>query len=297
MPLQLRADTNLAAFACAPATRGVVAWNSHTPAGAIEVRAGERSEWFTPWLPLASWESDKRRSHSPPDGSVHIDIDTIISERPFTSVEVRCDPVCDAIALATPYGDGARLSAYPSEDSHDLLVPERTQYVVEGVRTWCSAASTSMLLAYHARRMMHDAWNLDVASVAARVYDEAYAGTGNWTFNMALAGALGLRGIVAYLRDFEHARRFIRAALPLAISYSWNAAELPGAPLDHSAGHIAVLRGFTSKGDPILNDPASPEVRMIYPRHALERLWTGHGGVAYIIAPRDRTDLLELANA
>lgn len=297
MPVALAESTGTAAFTCAPATSAVVSWNCAANDGALEVRVGDAQHWFTQRMPLARWSVSARRSHSPREAGVHIDIDTIVSDSPFTRVDVQSDRECTAIALSTPFADGERASRYHSEDAHDLLVPERTQYVVEGVRTWCSAASTSMLLAYHARRMMHDAWNLDVATVAARVRDDAYSGTGNWTFNTALAGALGLRGFVAHLRDFEHARRFIRAALPLAISYSWTGDELPGAPIEHSEGHIAVLRGFTSKGDPILNDPAAPGVCVTYPRAALERLWTRHGAIAYVIAPADRTDLLELANA
>ena len=295
MPLQIAESTSAAAFCCAPATRAVVSWNCAAEDGALEVRVGDDARWFTPRLPLAAWSAHGRRSFSPREAGVQIEIDTIVSEQPFTRIEVQSDRACTAIAMTTPFAGAERTSIYPSEDAHDLLVPERTQYVVEGVRTWCSAASTSMLLGYHARRMMHGAWNLDVATVAARVRDDAYEGTGNWTFNMALAGALGLRGVVAYLRDFEHARRFIRAAIPLAISYAWNGDELPGAPIEHSEGHIAVLRGFTSKGDPILNDPAAAGVRVTYPRAALERLWTRHGAIAYIVAPADRTDLLELA--
>ena len=275
---------------CAPAQRAVVSWNSASPAGTIEVRPHDDGGALCDWLPLATWAPGARRSFSPAAGGVRIDTDVIVSERPFSALAVRMSGAApDALALATPF-PAQRSSAYPGEDSHDLLVPERSQYAREGERGWCSAASTSMLLGYYARRLLNDAWNLDVPTVAAAVFDGAYNGTGNWTFNMALAGSLGLRAFVAYLHDFEHARRLIRLGVPLAISYSWREGELDGAPIAQSDGHLAVLRGFTTTGDPILNDPAAAAIRVTYPRAQLEPLWTRGGGVAYVVVPPDRAD-------
>jgi hypothetical protein len=77
----------------------------------------------------------------------------------------------------------------------------------------------------------------------------------------------------------------IERNIPLVLSYAWAAGELPGAPLEHSAGHLAVLCGFTGNGDCAMNDPAAPRVRVVYPRAALERLWQRNGAIAYVIAP------------
>ncbi|MBV8531779.1 MAG: C39 family peptidase, partial [Candidatus Eremiobacteraeota bacterium] len=107
----------------------------------------------------------------------------------------------------------------------------------------------------------------------------------NWSFNVAFSGRLGLRAVVAHLRGLDHAQRLIERNLPLAISYSWGAGELPGAPLDHSDGHLVVLRGFTRNGDCAINDPAAPNVRVVYPRSAVERIWQRNNGVAYVVAP------------
>jgi hypothetical protein len=60
---------------------------------------------------------------------------------------------------------------------------------------------------------------------------------------------------------------FIDAGLPVAISVSWNAGELPGAPLEHSEGHLLVVHGVDGEH------------------------------VAYLVAPRTRTaELVALAN-
>ena len=34
-----------------------------------------------------------------------------------------------------------------------------------------------------------------------------------------------------------------------------------------------------------MNDPAAPNVRVVYPRGALERIWQRNEGVAYVVAP------------
>ena len=103
--------------------------------------------------------------------------------------------------------------------------------------------------------------------------------------DIASVKVLSLRAVVAHLRNLDHAQRLIERNLPVAISYSWRDGELPGAPLEHSDGHLAVLCGFTSTGDCAVNDPAAPNVRVVYPRSVVERIWQRNGGAAYVIAP------------
>jgi hypothetical protein len=137
-----------------------------------------------------------------------------------------------------------------------------------------------------------------VSEVAAGVFDHAYDGTGNWTFAIAYAGLCGLAGAAAYLRDLTTIEHFIAAGLPVAVSISWQTGALPGAPLDHSAGHILVVRGFDEHGNPIVNDPAQPAIRHVYDRAPFARCWLDHGGVALLVAPPARCDdLVRCANA
>jgi hypothetical protein len=124
-----------------------------------------------------------------------------------------------------------------------------------------------------------------VEETAMAVMDRAYNGTGNWAFNTAFSGSLGLRATVAYLQNLDHAARLIERNVPVVISYSWREGELPGAPLPHSDGHLVVLRGFTENGDCAINDPAAHGVRVVYPRRAIEAIWQRNNGVAYVIAP------------
>jgi len=234
----------------------------------------------TMWLPHARWSATGRHSYSAKDRDVVIETDVITAAQPFDGIEVSAAQVqFDYLALATPNFNPA--PSPPSRGAIELDVPMRSQYFTEHERGWCSPATLCMLHAF---------WGIErsVEETARAVFDGAYNGTGNWAFNMAYSGALGLRGSVAYLRNLSHAEAFLAAGVPLGISYSWRGDELPGAPLKHSDGHLAVLRGLTDDGDCIMNDPAAAEIRVIYPRRAIESIWSRNKGVAFVVAPPER---------
>ena len=48
-------------------------------------------------------------------------------------------------------------------------------------------------------------------------------------------------------------------------------------------------------GDCAINDPAAPNVRVVYPSAAIESIWQRNEGVAYVIAPNgiDYASVLE----
>jgi hypothetical protein len=259
-----------------PVRGGVLSWNTYAPAGRIEFRLLRAHSPATDWLDYAQWQPSGAKSFSPSHQGVDVDVDVLTAEQPFDGIEVRAREVeFNLVAFSSPAG--ARASLPYARNALILDVPARGQYV-DGERGWCSPASLSMIHAYHGI-------DRSVAQTARAVFDRAYNGTGNWAFNVAFSGSLGLRGVVAHLRNLDHAQRLIESSLPLAISYSWGSGELPGAPLDHCDGHLVVLCGFTADGDCAINDPAAPNVRVVYPRAALERIWQRNDGIAYVVAP------------
>jgi hypothetical protein len=259
-----------------PVRGGVLSWNTYAPAGRIEFRLLRAHAPGTDWLDYAQWQPSGAKSFSPTHQGVNVDVDVLTAEQPFDGIEVRAREVeFNLVAFSSPGGVHASLPY--ARDALILDVPARGQYA-DGERGWCSPASLSMIHAYHGI-------DRSVAQTARAVFDRAYNGTGNWALNVAFSGSLGLRGVVAHLRNLDHAQRLIESNLPLAISYSWGSGELPGAPLDHCDGHLVVLCGFTADGDCAINDPAAPNVRVVYPRAALERIWQRNDGIAYVIAP------------
>jgi len=268
---------SLATLTFEPAREGVLSWNSFSESGTIAFRLLRAHMPATPWLQHMEWSPEGRLSFSPQHEDVRVEVDVIKSTQPFDGIEVRARGVeFNAIAFATPARAHTSLPYFGQ--ARILDVPARSQYVVEGERGWCSPTALSMLNAYFGI-------DYDVPATARAVFDRAYNGTGNWSFNVAFSGALGLRAAVVYLSNLDHAQRLIDAGIPIAISYSWSGSELPGAPIEHSDGHLVVLRGFTANGDCAINDPAAPNVRVVYPRTAIERIWQRSNGVAYVVAP------------
>jgi hypothetical protein len=256
---------------------GVLSWNALDPEGILEFRLLRAHAPATRWLPYARWEPGGSTSYNAEGDGVRVDVDVIASNLPFDGIDVRAVDV-DLRLIAFSSARPAADSLPYARDAYILDVPASSQYIVENERGWCSPASLSMIHAYHGI-------DVSVERTAREVFDRAYNGTGNWSFNVAYSGRLGLRGVVAHLGNFDVAQRLIERNLPLVLSYSWSAGELPGAPLESSAGHLAVLRGFTGDGDCAVNDPAAPNVRVVYPRAALERIWQRSGAIAYVVAP------------
>ncbi len=271
----------------APAREAVVSWNTRAAQGALELRVRRADGALSGWLPYVEWNARGRRSLCGSDGVAAIELDVVRTPSPLAALEVRASVSLDALAVSVPPAREPR-----GGTARELLVDvrPRSQYLRAHPeqRGWCSPASLAMLLAHWGRI-------LTTAEVAKRVRDDAYGGAGNWAFNAALAGALGLRSAVVHLRDLLHAAAFLEAGVPLALSFSWRAGELPGAPLEHSDGHLAVLIGFDAQGDPVLNDPAQPALRVRYPHGAFERAWLAHGGIAYALAPPGRAAFAALA--
>jgi Peptidase_C39 like family len=261
-----------------PARGGVLSWNTHAPSGRISFRLLRARQPASDWLDHAQWQPTGAKSFSPQHEGTRVDVDVLRTSQPFDGIEVRARDVhFELLAFSSPLR--CRASLPYARDAFILDVPALSQYV-EGFdeRGWCSPASLAMIHAYHGI-------GAGVPETAREVFDRAYNGTGNWSFNVAYSGRLGLRGVVAHLSNLDHAQRLIERNLPVALSYSWRDGELPGAPLPQSDGHLAVLCGFTGSGDCAINDPAAPNVRVVYPRAAVEHVWQRNDGIAYVVAP------------
>jgi len=262
---------------CEPAREAIVSWNTRAASGELYIQLLRAHQPDGSWLPYAHWSATGRHSFSAKDGDTVIETDVLRTQRPFDGVRIHAKGVeFHRVALATPLRNAP---SNPAGTPIELDVPARSQYVNDE-RGWCSPASLSMVHAFFGA-------DHDVASTARAIFDGAYNGTGNWAFNVAFSGELGFQAVVGYLRNLEHAREFLECGVPVIMSYSWRSGELPGAPLEHSDGHIVVLRGFDAKGNCLINDPAQNAVRVAYPREAIERIWMRNKGISYIVAPPD----------
>jgi len=133
------------------------------------------------------------------------------------------------------------------------------------------------------------AFALASGTTAGTQLDKGGNGAGNWPFNTAYASYFGLESEVTQLHSLAEAEQFIKAGIPLVASIAFNPGKLDGFFFKSTNGHLMVIVGFTGTGDPIVNDPASPDdatVRHVYDRAQFEDAWmTATGGIVYLIHP------------
>lgn len=283
----------------------VPSWIARTPAGTwitIHVQARVSGAW-TDWYRLGVWASNDtvdRHSYageSDGDGTVYTDTvllrDAADAARISVSLYTEDDavtPTVSRLALAlADTGAGARSARGGEAWGVDWDVPERSQMEFAAGEAWCSPTSTSMILAWHAEAEGRSDWDVSVPTAADGTWDHVYEGNGNWPFNTAYAGALGLRGEVGWFDSLADLEPWIATGHPVALSVAWDAGELDNAPISSTNGHLIVLRGFEADGDAVVNDPAAPSdssVTRVYDRDQLENVWMGgSGGIAYLIWP------------
>ena len=308
------------------ADQAIASWNLDPGrAAVVEISARMVGGDWHPWLPLAEWgAAGRRRSVSTPPSSAgaapSVDTDVLMAAdgAPFDAVRLRITleeapeghPLhLAAVSFSAPdhrpgnpeapgspgpsaalAGAAARLRplsqrAYPARDD-----------LGGGGPVWCSPTSLTMVM---------DAWEVEIPEsadeapdgadprvpwVAREAYDAPYDGTGNWSFNAAVAGGLGLAAVVTRLGSLDDARTLTAAGIPLITSIRFaDRAELAGADYDAPTGHLVVVRGLTPEGDVLVADPANPggEAGLrTYAREEFDAVWARSRRTAYLVTPR-----------
>lgn len=282
-----------------PCDRFVASLNPEPfPVGAglrLSLRLREGEGW-SPWAPLGVIGSgrDLPRSESCAGGNLKVSEDLLQTSAPSAEVELRLEveagemggsPVLRRLTLVGWRADeplGAPEEPLREAWGVTLELPERSQRALapELVERACSPTSLSMLLAFHGR-------DLEPAEVARRVHDAGAKIYGNWSFNVALAGELGLRAAVRRWRDLRRIEEEIAAGRPLVISHRYEEGELSDTPLARTSGHLIAVVGFSETGDLVVHDPAADPargeaVRRVYRRDEVRRTWLEKGsGIAY----------------
>lgn len=304
----------------------VASWQAETPGRtwvSIDVRARTADGRVSDWSRFAAWaETDAEiRRHTvanPEDPIGRVEVDTWIAgaddvsgwqlriglHRPAGETDT---PIVSGLGAVASRLDGAGPRSQAVAGAVLVDVPRYSQmthrgHLVDfggGGEAWCSAASTAMVLEHYGVGPSHEelavvqrelgAEHQDAAVdlTALRVYDDAYRGTGNWSFNTAWAANRAGSAFVTRLPDLAATEPYLAAGIPLILSVRYGDGELAGAPAVWTSGHLLVLVGFTSDGQPVVNDPAADSndgVRLVYDRAELEQAWAdGSGGITYVI--------------
>lgn len=168
--------------------------------------------------------------------------------------------------------------------------PQKAQGNYPNGKVLCSPTCLSMSLGYWAQELRDPSVDADVPELEKLTWDPIYDGAGNWSYNVAAAGAKP--GMVAYahrLSDITDLERWIGAGVPVVTSVSWYL--LHGQEIkDDENGHLVVLVGFDRDGDPVFNDPGDrKQMRKTYKRGDFKRAWDYSKRTVYLIYPESHS--------
>lgn len=298
-------------------TEAIASWNASTPGGSwveIQFRAQYGTRW-SKWYSLGIWASDDStiQRHSvklqgDTDGFVAVDTFVSSNKKETTNKFQLKLRLFSADGTSTPsirnasvaYSTAAPKSANAPTGNPALWdtlvdIPECSQMVYpDGGEVWCSPTSTSMVLGHWSQGGEDpNSCETRVRAAVDGVYDWIYDGHGNWPFNTAYAAAQGYEAYVARFSSLEKAEEFVKKGVPVVVSFAWGKNDLTGAAISSSNGHLAVIVGFDTQGNPIINDPAAAtdaDVQRTYQRSEFEPLWLEtSGGTVYLIYPQGTT--------
>lgn len=143
----------------------------------------------------------------------------------------------------------------------------------------CSPVSLTMALHYLGVPV-------PVSDVMQGVFDPVAGIYGNWVFNAAYAGRLGLESYVRRFASLEELEDFIAPDCLVLASIGYKKGALSGAAVEETPGHLVLIRGFGG-GKILASDPAAPsarEVNRAYDAREFADAWLKNKkGVAYIV--------------
>ncbi|MEJ0089994.1 MAG: C39 family peptidase [Limisphaerales bacterium] len=284
----------------------IVSWNATAPAGTfLKIEACAIStNHTTKFYALGNWSLDNKvfprtsiRGQKDADGRV--DTDTLDLSQPADAAQIRitlsgtngAQPSLKFLGVSFSNTKVSPTMRPPNRAAWGKIIPtpEHSQHGHSNAKGWCSPTSLSMALSRWAEVLNRPEMDLTVPQVAAAVFDDDYAGTGNWPFNTAFAGSFkGMKSYVTRFDDLSEVEDWIAAGIPVILSARWDWL-LPGRPLDND-GHLIVCIGFTENGDVVINDPATrlekgESVRRIYKRADVIHSWTKSHNTVYLVFP------------
>ena len=288
-----------------PFNEAVLSWNVDAPPGTgieteIQVQIGEsKSRWYN----MGRWSQDallfpRESVKGQKDEDGNVETDTLVLKIPAKNFQLRLTLKPDSagtlpnikflgVSLIETKAVDDPLAPLKSVWGKEIVVPGKSQSGYPDSKGWCSPTSADMILSFWSKRLNRPELDMPVPDAAHAVFDKAYDGTGNWSFNMAYAGSFtNIRAYVARFSDIRELESWVEKGLPVVVSVSYDL--LKGKTIDNDPGHLMVCDGFTESGDIVLNDPAHhPEkgeaCRKIFPRANFLKGWKRSRNTVYLI--------------
>ena len=275
-----------------PFNRGLPSWNGNAPdydsGFLVQIRFHDGNSW-SPWLTAGYWKDYIWNSYGQTSyAGGYIDYDyvklniylqrwqfKILMRRKSVSNE---SPLIKSLSLFisdTRTTDNTDYSLLFNDKPAEIFIATQFiyQYAVDDVigPSICSPTSVSMELKSYDIAV-------DPLEFARGTRDPYFGIFGMWPRVVQHASEYGLKGSVTRYRSWSQTREILAAGGRIVMSI--------GPPL--YSGHLIMLAGFTTNGDPIVHDPArSNGYSYVYNKNDLAHSWFEKGGIAYTFFPAD----------
>lgn len=245
-------------------------------------------EW-SPWFRLLRWGSPVRQEGATQSQSAQVDVDVLTLREPARAVRYAIhwqsgDPTCRLTRVALSLQGDAKAALLPANGlaAARMDVPFLSQWDVSRhpAGSVCSPTCLAMVAQHYGLSFSPD-------QMADLSFDPDHKIYGNWTCNMLAMSLCGFRAVVEHADGLNVLDEALQAGQPLVTSIAFDEAQLSGAPIPSSQGHLVVVAGITDQGDYWVRDPAArnPDDWRVYSRSEFGRAWLAHGGVFYRLAP------------
>ena len=269
-----------------PFNEGLPSWNGTAPDDSssfkIQMRFPYGSGW-SPWLTVGFWKANIWSSYGQTSyGGGFIDYDNVKLNTYQSSWQFKIifgrkninneSPSLDKLSFFVSDSRTTTSINYTqivNDNPPQILIPTEFiyQYGVDQVigPDICSPTSTCMALRSYDIQV-------DPYQFALDNYDTYFGMFGIWPRAVQNASEYGLNGAVTRYRTWSDTYDVLVNNGRIVMSI--------GEPL--YSGHLVMLAGFTSTGNPIVHDPArSNGYSYIYNKSSLSHSWFDKGGVAY----------------
>ena len=270
--------------------------NSISVSAQIKTKNGAWSKWYSFGDFTADGESLSLNPQEDALGKVAVDILKLKKPCAYFRYKINLEsfnsfrPILKQVSSVytntkKTYDEKSALKKSPQFKSLYINVPKLSQMAMQFKysKDICSPVSLSMVMNYYGLK------EKPLKTVAA-VYDKKQKIYGNWLFNTQYASTKLFYARIKRFNNMREAENYIANGIPIIASLTFAPGKLKKAPIKFSNGHLVVIKGFTWKGDVIVNDPAAAtdkKVGIVYNRKEFARAWLKNKfGTAYILNRR-----------
>ena len=257
---------------------------------------GKWSKWYSFGVFTSNGKSLSGSSQEDKTGKVAVDILKLKNPCDCFRYKIRLkssgrfNPVLKQVAAVytntkKAYNEKSALKKSFDFKTFKLDVPKISQMATrfEHSKDICSPVSLVMAMNYYGL-------NEKPLKTASSVYDKTEKIYGNWLFNTQYAATKQFYARIKRFNNLNEAENYILKGIPIIASISFTQGKLKKSPIKSSKGHLVIIKGFTKKGDILVNDPSAAEdktVGKIYDRKEFAEAWLKNKfGSAYIINPK-----------